>query len=86
MKKIKEIRVPEDMKRELWGNKKAMEMWEDITPIARRDWVHWVITAKLKETRKKRIANACSMLASGKRRVCCFPGMKWLVKNGKIKK
>ena len=51
---------------------KARDVWEDITPIARRDWIHWITSAKQAETRTRRVQSACSMLASGKRRVCCF--------------
>ena len=51
---------------------KARAVWADITTIARRDWIHWMISAKQSETRARRINSACDMLASGKRRVCCF--------------
>ena len=51
---------------------RARALWEDITPIARRDWIHWITSAKQEETRARRIKNACSMLAGGKRRPCCF--------------
>jgi hypothetical protein len=51
---------------------KTRATWSDITPNARRDWIHWITSAKQPETRARRIKNACSMLASGKRRVCCF--------------
>lgn len=51
---------------------KARALWSDITPIARRDWIHWITSAKKAETRVRRVANACSMLAAGKRRACCF--------------
>lgn len=51
---------------------KARVVWADITPIARRDWIQWMTSAKQAETRTRRIKNACSMLASGKRRPCCF--------------
>jgi hypothetical protein len=51
---------------------KARALWSDITPIARRDWIHWITSAKQPETRARRIKNACSMLAAGKRRPCCF--------------
>jgi hypothetical protein len=47
-------------------------LWSEITPIARRDWIQWITSAKQRETRARRIKNACSMLAAGKRRVCCF--------------
>ncbi len=51
---------------------KARTTWADITPMARRDWIHWITSAKQEETRARRLATACSMLASGKRRPCCF--------------
>ncbi|MBA2270075.1 MAG: DUF1905 domain-containing protein [Chthoniobacterales bacterium] len=51
---------------------KARVVWSGITPIARRDWIHWITSAKQAETRTRRVKNACSMLAGGKRRVCCF--------------
>ncbi len=51
---------------------KAREIWEDITPVARRDWIQWIVSAKKAETRTRRVTTACSMLASGKRRACCF--------------
>jgi hypothetical protein len=51
---------------------KAAEVWLSITPAARRDFVHWITSPKRPETRVKRIATACDMLAKGKRRPCCF--------------
>lgn len=51
---------------------KAREVWADITPAARRDFVHWIVSAKQEATRARRIENACDMLAKGKRRPCCF--------------
>lgn len=65
--------VPADLRAALaTAEPKARLMWEDITPIARRDWIHWVVSAKQAATRARRIKNACSMLAGGKRRPCCF--------------
>jgi hypothetical protein len=64
--------VPADVRRALAATPKARALWSDITPIARRDWIHWITSAKPAETRARRIKNACSMLAGGKRRVCCF--------------
>jgi hypothetical protein len=65
--------VPADLRAALaTAESKARVVWEDITAIARRDWIQWITTAKQPETRARRIRNACSMLASGKRRVCCF--------------
>jgi hypothetical protein len=50
---------------------KAQSVWSDITPVARRDWIQWVTSAKQAATRARRIKNACDMLAHGKRRPCC---------------
>jgi hypothetical protein len=67
-----EPRVPADLRKALSAAPKARALWTHITPIARKDWIHWITTAKSRETRARRINNACSMLAAGKRRVCCF--------------
>jgi hypothetical protein len=64
--------VPADLGKALATAPKARALWSDITPIARRDWIHWITSAKQAETRARRIKNACSMLAAGKRRPCCF--------------
>jgi bacteriocin resistance YdeI/OmpD-like protein/uncharacterized protein DUF1905 len=68
-----EPEVPTDLRKAIAAAApKARKLWSDITPIARRDWIHWITSAKQPETRARRIKNACSMLAGGKRRVCCF--------------
>ena len=67
-----EPRVPEDLRKALAAAPKARALWSDITPVARRDWIHWIVSAKRPETRTRRVDNACAMLAAGKRRVCCF--------------
>ena len=68
-----EPEVPADLRKALAAaGPKARALWSDITPNARRDWIHWITSGKQAETRARRIKNACSMLAAGKRRVCCF--------------
>jgi Bacteriocin-protection, YdeI or OmpD-Associated/Domain of unknown function (DUF1905) len=65
--------IPADLRKALAAAApKARALWSDITANARRDWIHWITSAKKPETRARRINNACSMLAAGKRRVCCF--------------
>ncbi len=64
--------VPADLRKALAAAPQARALWSDITSIARRDWIHWITSAKRPETRVRRINNACEMLAAGKRRVCCF--------------
>jgi hypothetical protein len=67
-----EPRVPADLRKALAAAPAASAQWSDITPVARRDWIHWITSGKKAETRERRIATACDMLASGKRRACCF--------------
>lgn len=65
--------VPPDLKKALAAAPaKARKVWADITPAARRDFIHWIGSGKKAETRVKRIETACDMLAKGKRRPCCF--------------
>jgi len=72
VEKEPEPQVPADLRQELAAVPKARLVWSDITPVARRDWIHWITSAKQSETRARRVKNACQMLAAGKRRVCCF--------------
>jgi len=68
----KEPRVPTDLGKSLAAAPKAKALWKDLTPIARRDFISWIDSAKQEETRRRRIERACSMLAAGKRRPCCY--------------
>jgi uncharacterized protein YdeI (YjbR/CyaY-like superfamily) len=67
-----EARVPPDLRKGLAAAATAKAQWSDLTPIARRDFITWIDSAKQPETRKRRIEKACSMLAAGKRRPCCY--------------
>jgi uncharacterized protein YdeI (YjbR/CyaY-like superfamily) len=67
-----EARVPTDLRKALAAAPKAKIQWSDLTPIARRDFISWIESAKQPETRRRRIERACSMLAEGKRRPCCY--------------
>ncbi len=64
--------VPADIGKALAAHPAARATWDDITAVARRDWIFWITSGKKAETRTKRIATACDMLAAGKRRACCF--------------
>ncbi|MFZ1988005.1 MAG: YdeI/OmpD-associated family protein [Minisyncoccia bacterium] len=65
-------KVPTDLRKVLAAAPKVMEMWKDLTPIARRDFTSWIEGAKQLETRKRRVERVHSMLTSGKRRPCCY--------------
>jgi len=67
-----EPKVPADLRKALAADAEARSTWKDITPVARRDWIHWITSGKKAETRAKRIEVARDKLACGNRRACCF--------------
>lgn len=67
-----EPRVPVGLRKALAAAPAAQAQWSSLTPVARRDWIHWITSGKKAETRERRIITTCDMLASGKRRACCF--------------
>lgn len=67
-------KIPADFKKALINEAKVYLLWEDITPIARNEWICWVISAKKLETRNRRIAVGLSKLKNGMRRPCCWAG------------
>lgn len=71
-KALLEPDVPTDMAEALQASPEARATWDNTTTIARLDWIHWITSAKQAKTRAKRVNDACDMLASGKKRVCCF--------------
>lgn len=66
--------LPDDLKRALLASSKARATWEDITPLARNEWICWTISVKKAETRTEHITRAIEELSEGKRRPCCWPG------------
>lgn len=69
-------RVPADVREMFTSAPEAHATWEDITPLARNEWICWIQSAKTSETRGRRIQRARADLAAGKRRPCCWPGCK----------
>ena len=67
-------KLPSDLKKAILSDKKSHNAWEDITPLARNEWICWVESAKKLETRNHRIARTRNELIEGKRRPCCWPG------------
>ena len=66
--------MPADLKKAIASAPKARAVWEDITPLARNEWICWVISGKKAETRGIRIKKAISKLNGGMRRPCCWIG------------
>ncbi len=67
-------KLPADLKTALLNNKKALKKWEEITPLARNEWICWVEFVKKEETRLDHIKRVCSELKEGIKRPCCWIG------------
>jgi uncharacterized protein YdeI (YjbR/CyaY-like superfamily) len=67
-------KIPGDLREVLMAHKGALAAWEDITPLARNEWICWVTSAKKPETRKHRIERTQAELSGGIRRPCCWAG------------
>lgn len=66
--------VPADLKKILTTDAPVLAVWEDITPLARNEWICWITDAKKLETRERRIRIMRENLVAGKRRPCCWAG------------
>lgn len=67
-------KIPDDLKKALISDKAALLKWEDITPLARNEWICWVQSVNKVETRKEHIKRTVSELKDGMRRPCCWFG------------
>jgi uncharacterized protein YdeI (YjbR/CyaY-like superfamily) len=66
--------VPEDLRKALISDESALERWEDLTPLARNEWICWVVSTKKSETRRNHIERTITELLEGVRRPCCWIG------------
>lgn len=67
-------KLPADLRKALASEPNILALWEDITPLARNEWICWVTSAKLNDTRKRRIAVGLDKMRKGMRRPCCWAG------------
>jgi len=66
--------VPDDLRQTLTSDHEALEAWESLTPLARNEWICWVISVKKIETRQEHIQRLSSKIKAGVRRPCCWIG------------
>src|SRR5262249_55937412 len=66
--------VPEDLREILAADAQALAAWEDLTPLARNEWICWTISVKKPETRQQHVERVCTELKEGMRRPCCWLG------------
>jgi hypothetical protein len=75
--------LPADLRAALLANATALDAWNDITPLARNEFICWVEDAKQETTRTRRIRRTQEELEEGQRRPCCWPGCKHRDRTGK---
>ena len=68
--------LPTDLGEALLSSTAARDAWNDITPLARNEFICWVEDAKQQTTRVRRIRRTREELEEGQRRPCCWPGCK----------
>ncbi|MFI5212837.1 MAG: YdeI/OmpD-associated family protein [Candidatus Saccharimonadales bacterium] len=76
-------KLPADLRAALTAEASTLATWQDITPLARNEWICWVEGAKLIETRQRRVQRVPTELGEGKRRPCCWPGCMHREKTGR---
>jgi hypothetical protein len=76
-------KLPGDLRAALLANPTALHAWQDITPLARNEFICWVENAKQGVTRERRIRRTQEELEDGMRRPCCWPGCDHRERNGR---
>jgi hypothetical protein len=66
--------LPDDLRKALRSDAKALATWETLTPLARNEWICWVMSVKTPETRREHVERVCSELNERMRRPCCWMG------------
>jgi hypothetical protein len=66
--------LPEDLQTALASDAEALAAWEDLTPLARNEWICWTISVKKPDTRRQHVERVCTELKEGMRRPCCWMG------------
>ncbi len=67
-------KLPADFRQAIVSEDYATTLWQDITPLARNEWICWVTSAKQEKTREKRIITGLDKMKKGMRRPCCWAG------------
>lgn len=66
--------MPTYLREAFMADPEAIAKWEQLTPLARNEWICWVTFPKNEETRMEHVERVISQLKEGKRRPCCWMG------------
>jgi hypothetical protein len=67
-------KLPEDLRKALASDRVALVKWQDISPLARNEWICWVSFVKKDDTRREHVERTIKELKEGMRRPCCWIG------------
>ena len=67
-------KIPNDLKKTITSTQVVLNAWNNLTQLARNEWICWITSFKKAETRTDHIKRAREDLTKGKRRPCCWPG------------
>lgn len=76
-------KLPGDLREALVANPTARDAWNDITPLARNEFICWIEDAKQQVTRARRVRRTQEELEEGQRRPCCWPGCRHRERTGR---
>lgn len=67
-------KIPSDLKAALLADATLLAKWNNLTPLARNEWICWTISVKQEATRANHLKRLKSEIKEGKRRPCCWIG------------
>ena len=75
--------LPADLRKALTADSTVLAQWEDLTPLARNEWICWTVSVKKPETRRQHVERVPEELLTGMRRPWCWVGCVHRQKTGK---
>jgi len=66
--------TPDTLKTALNHDPDLLVRWNELTSLARNEWICWMTSPKKQDTRDARFARLKQDILAGKRRPCCWPG------------
>ena len=66
--------LPDDLSAVLKADPSLRTRWDDLTDLARNEWICWMTSPKKQDTRDAHFVRLKEDILAGKRRPCCWPG------------
>jgi uncharacterized protein YdeI (YjbR/CyaY-like superfamily) len=66
--------TPDALQTALNLDPELLARWNDLTSLARNEWICWMTSPKKQDTRDAHFTRLRGDILAGKRRPCCWPG------------